>query len=599
MLNNDLMRPTRVAFSSGAHSAIRPSSPKNSPSTLTKATTSDSDGEADLAASSKQGVGMNEDYFRIMSGGLHSELAHLSAEEALNHFRNYQANFLFDRDMAVCYLNRFLAGYNEQSAVDLRRPIEYLLDKCLQLSPFERVNIRTKSVMDDPASRLKVEILDKTNFEPETFRKIEGLNLLSESAEISTFLLKLLDAYPSYAQAAGKLLEADFLLGRTPDSWLAKFKCPKRLRDDFNGMLFRHYAALGHVREAERLFQTLPPEDVREVNLNFAAEVARLDGDTPKAVELYERSFAMDKSQAAVRFRLEELKSPSQKRSGLVNEKSVAIYLYSYNKAEKLKSTLASLAASNIGTSPVTVLLNGCTDDSLAVTQWAQALFPNNRFTVIPLHVNIGAPAARNWLINLPGTWEHDYAAFLDDDVDVPPDWLEWYLTVAESDARIGVVGGKIVFPGQPAKFQYLYRYVSVARNGLLKLSLCAPNQQYDNGCYDFIRETRSVMGCLHLFRTGALRTVPNFDIRFSPSQVDDIDHDLCLCLAGFKIMYCGLVTCVHHQSSGIGANTDLSDSPRLGNCLGNDIKLFYKHLDHMDELRKLDNLSLIPWLKA
>jgi len=542
---------------------------------------------------------MNEDYFSIMAGGLHSEIAHLPVEEALVHFRNYQANFLLDRNVAACYLNRFLEAYAKEPAACVREPLEYLIDKCLQLSPFERVNIRTKAMLDDPAARLKIEILDKTNSEPETFRAIENLGIVKDAKDVAAFLLKLLDAYPSYALAAGKLLEASYHLGRTPDSWLSKFKCPKRLQDDFNGMLFRHYAAMGQVEQAERCLLTLPPEDLREVNLNFAAEVARMGGDTPKAIELYERSFALDASQAAVRFRLEELKSPSVKRNGLVDEKSIAIFLYSYNKADKLKATLASLAASNIGTASVTVLLNGCTDDSLAVTEQARRLFPKNEFTIIPLHVNIGAPAARNWLINLPSTWEHDYVAFLDDDVDVPADWLEWYLTVAESDAKIGVVGGKIVFPGRPAKVQYLFRYVSVAQNGMLKLSLDAPNQQYDNGAYDFIRETRSVMGCLHLFRVGALRAVPNFDIRFSPSQVDDIDHDLCLCLAGYKVMYCGLVTCVHHQSSGLGVNTDLSDFSRVGNCLGNDVKLFYKHLAHKDELRKLDNLSLIPWRKA
>jgi len=542
---------------------------------------------------------MNEDYFRIMAGGLHGELAHLSVEAALVHFRNYQANFLLDRDLAVCYLNRFLAAYAEEPAASVRQPLEYLIDKCLQLSPFERVNIRTKAMLDDPAARLKIEILDKTNFEPDTFKAIEGLDPVKDAADIAGFLPRLLDAHPSYALAAWKLLEAYFHLGRTPDSWLAKFKCPKRLQDDFNGMLFRHYAALGLAEKAEKCLQALPQEDLREVNLNFAAEAARMRGDTPRAIELYERSFALDATQAAVRFRLEELKRPSQKRSGLIGEKSVAIYLYSYNKAQMLKATLASLAASNIGTNPVTLLLNGCTDDSLAVAEQARKLFPKNEFTVIPLHVNIGAPAARNWLIHLPGTWKHDHVAFLDDDVDVPADWLEWYLTVAESDPKIGVVGGKIVFSGKPAKLQYLFRYVSVAQNGLLKLNLDAPSHQYDNGCYGFIRETRSVMGCLHLLRVDALRAAPDFDIRFSPSQVDDMDHDLCLCLAGYRVMYCGLVTCVHHQSSGTGMHSNAMDFARTGNSIGNDVKLFYKHLAHLDELRRLDNLSLIPWLKA
>jgi len=538
---------------------------------------------------------MNAEYFRIISEGLHGELAFLSIEEVLVHFRNYQANFLLDRDLAACYLNRFLAGFNGEGAAIARQPLEYLIDKTLQLSPFERVNVRTKAVMDDPASRLKVEILDRTNAQAETFHMIEGLDQTRDAEDVSAFLHTLLSAYPNYALVAGKLLEADFVMGRLPTSWLPEFQCPKRLQDDFNGMLFRHYAAMGQLDEAERLWATLPPEDLREVNLNFAAEVARQRGDIPRAVELYRRSLALDPSQAPLRFRLAELMTPSRKRPELVAQKKVAIYLYSYNKAKQLKATLASLAGSNIGAASITILLNGCTDDSLAVAQWAQKLFPANAFTIIPLHVNIGAPAARNWLINLPSTWESDYVAFLDDDVDVPGDWLQWYLTVAEADARIGVVGCKVVYPGQPAEFQYLFRYVSVARNDLLKLSLCAPNHQYDNGCYDFIRETRSVMGCLHLLRTEALRACPSFDIRFSPSQVDDIDHDLCLCLAGYKVMYCGLVSCVHHQSSGTGSRSDPLDFVRTGNSVGNDIKLFYKHILHMDELRKLDNLSLPP----
>ncbi|MDO9631397.1 MAG: glycosyltransferase, partial [Humidesulfovibrio sp.] len=512
---------------------------------------------------------MNEDYFRIISEGLSGELAFLSIEEVLVHFRNYQANFLLDKDLAVCYLNRFLTGFNDEGAACARQPLEYLLDKTLQLSPFERVNIRTKAVMDDPASRLKVEILDRTNTQAETFHMIEGLDQTRDAEDIVLFLNTLLDAYPNYALAAGKLLEADFVMGRLPSSWLPKFLCPKRLQDDFNGMLFRHYAALGQLDEAERLWATLPPEDQREVNLNFAAEVASQRGDIPRAVDLYQRSLALDPAQAPVRFRLAELSSPSRKRPELVAQKKVAIYLYSYNKAKKLKATLASLAGSNIGPASITVLLNGCTDDSLAVAQWAQKLFPANTFTIIPLHVNIGAPAARNWLINLPSTWESDYVAFLDDDVDVPEDWLEWYLTVAEGDAKIAVVGGKVVFPGHPAKYQYLFRYVSVARDDLLKLCLPVPQHQYDNGAYDFIRETRSVMGCLHLLRTEALRKVPSFDIRFSPSQVDDIDHDLCLCLAGYKVMYCGLVTCVHHQSSGTGLHSDAADFARTGNSVG------------------------------
>lgn len=58
--------------------------------------------------------------------------------------------------------------------------------------------------------------------------------------------------------------------------------------------------------------------------------------------------------------------------------------------------------------------------------------------------------------------------------------------------------------------------------------------------------------------------------------------------------MYCGHVACVHHQASGLGSKTDRSDAPRIGNGIGNDVKLFYKHYDNMEQLRRLDNLSLL-----
>lgn len=538
---------------------------------------------------------MNDSYFAIQRKGLHGELAYLPIGDILPHLRNHQANFLLDKAVTACYLSRFLAEPASTAPSWVRPTADYLIGKVLRFSPFDIMGIRTPPVMADPAARTKIEILEKTNAEPRTLDKINALSLKSDARDIAEFLRKLLLAYPHYALAASSLLDAEYHLGAARPDWLGRFKCPRPLKDDFNLMLFHHYAAMGADAEAKAVWSSLPEALIGEVSLNLAAEIARRDGDLPRALNLYVRSLALDPSQDPVRRRLGELRRPSRKLPELTAAKKVAIYLYSFNKAGMLKRTLESLAASDIGPASVTVLLNGCTDDSLAVVESARALFPDNPFEIIPLHVNIGAPAARDWLINLPRTWETDYVAFLDDDVDVPADWLQWYLTVAETDPKVAVVGGKIVFPGQPAQIQYLFRYVSVAQNDLLRVSLDAPNSQYDQGHYDFIRETRSVMGCLHLLRTEALRQVPNFDIRFSPSQVDDIDHDLCLCLKGYKVMYCGLVTCVHHQSSGVGQQSNPADIMRTGNCLGNDIKLFYKHFLNLGELRKLDNLSLLP----
>ncbi|MDR1659911.1 MAG: glycosyltransferase family 2 protein, partial [Desulfovibrio sp.] len=80
-----------------------------------------------------------------------------------------------------------------------------------------------------------------------------------------------------------------------------------------------------------------------------------------------------------------------------------------------------------------------------------------------------------------------------------------------------------------------------------------------------------------------------DFDIRFSPSQVDDIDHDLCLALKGWNIVYCGGVTCEHHQNSGIGTNKGARLShASVGSILGNDVKLNFKHEANLPALARL-----------
>ena len=84
---------------------------------------------------------MNDDYFRIMAEGLHGELARLSPDEVRIHFENYRHCFLLDRSLTVCYLNRFLAAFNTEHAPGARAPLEYLLAKCLQFTPFDIANM--------------------------------------------------------------------------------------------------------------------------------------------------------------------------------------------------------------------------------------------------------------------------------------------------------------------------------------------------------------------------------------------------------------------------------------------------------------------------
>ena len=108
----------------------------------------------------------------------------------------------------------------------------------------------------------------------------------------------------------------------------------------------------------------------------------------------------------------------------------VLIMLYTWNKAADLDATLASLFASDLAAAGpgadaararVMVLDNGSTDETPRVLdRWRNS----HGLLRVDLPVNIGAPAARNWLAATPEARAAETLVFLDDDVDLPADWL-------------------------------------------------------------------------------------------------------------------------------------------------------------------------------
>lgn len=535
---------------------------------------------------------MNSNYFEIWDQGFDGQLTVLDLEQVVVHLENYLCAQLPGPYVCSAYLNRML---KDQGLPDNARAcyyVKYLFDKLLRLKPFA-ADIRDKYLLffQDPATAARREELKGLDRAPDTLAKIVGLDKEADHRDITEFCLELLKHHPDYIQAADYLLDVDAHLSRNP-SWVNALQCPPPLKPLWQARLFSHFASQANFKAASRIWPTLDPAVVDEPALNLAAEMFAAQGDTAQASELYARSLELDPLQIPVRLRLEQLRSPFTKVPGVLDAHRVCICLYSWNKAQLLSETLESLFASDIGQATIRVLINGSTDDSLERMAAIKAARPEADFEYFALPVNIGAPAARNWLISLPEAREADYVAFMDDDVLVEPDWLEWMLSTAESDPDIGVVGCKIVGGREPYRWQFLYRHINIAVNGLLRFCFEAPMGQCDTGLYDFVVETRNVMGCLHLFRGRALRDAPTFDIRFSPSQVDDLDHDIELCLKGWKVYYCGLTACVHRQQSGVGQHGTVNLAG-LGSTLGNDIKLHYKHAHHMDELAKLDNLSL------
>jgi GT2 family glycosyltransferase len=263
---------------------------------------------------------------------------------------------------------------------------------------------------------------------------------------------------------------------------------------------------------------------------------------------------------------------------------AAAILLYTYNKARELDETFASLAASELGESRIWALDNGSTDATARVlADWRQRL--GDRLTVISLPVNIGAPAARNWLLSLPEARRHPFLAFLDDDVALPADWLLKFGAAVSACPDASVWGCRVVDDANPLVLQSIDLTPLPpepagpdGRNGRENQPLVLPHQhleQPDQGQFSYLRPCVSVTGCCHLLREADIDKTGGFDIRFSPTQFDDLERDLRLGLSGGHAAYQGHLRVRHKRRSGAAVERSAAD---MGNATANTHKLLTKH---------------------
>jgi hypothetical protein len=251
----------------------------------------------------------------------------------------------------------------------------------------------------------------------------------------------------------------------------------------------------------------------------------------------------------------------------------LAVCLYTSGKARELEATLGALYASDLDGARVVVLDNGSTDGTQQVlAAWRDRI--GGALETIRLPVNVGAPAARNWLARHEAVAASRFTAFLDDDALVPPDWVGFFGRAVEAYPQAGVWGCKVVDLAAPGRIQNAdVNFLDDSGPDPVLASLCS--QDLDFGQFDYIRPCLSVTGCCHLFRTSLLEETGDFDIRFSPTQYDDLDHDLGQAALGRTAVYQGGLTVRHARLSGALLNRDRAAT---GVSLGNLRKLSAKY---------------------
>lgn len=256
-------------------------------------------------------------------------------------------------------------------------------------------------------------------------------------------------------------------------------------------------------------------------------------------------------------------------------EPRVHLLLLSYNRIDFVYNALCELAKTNYKNYAVYIADNGSSDGTWEIVQKANEIFPED----IPVYVeqlptNIGRPAGHNWLLTKYSHADAEYIAIGDDDlVSVPENWLEQMIKTFQEIPNCGCVGGKALSPGTPLRVHGGIRNFIEFEKGVLNLT--NGDEQNDIGQFDYVDMVDHVIGCLHVFDKKAFEKAGLFDIALSPCQCVDIEHQLRLNFAGYKIAFNGLIGFEHWRAMGKAV---VKSQRLIGNSIGNALKVTYKH---------------------
>ena len=222
----------------------------------------------------------------------------------------------------------------------------------------------------------------------------------------------------------------------------------------------------------------------------------------------------------------------------------VSIVVVSHRRHAEIGKCLSDLAAQH-ATAPFEVVLllqaypHGVPESLVATFSGA---FP---LSVYHSERGLGVHAARNAAL---ARCTGEIIAFLDDDVRVPPDWLE-ALVPYYADQSVGGVGGFVRHPGSTRLVTRLLRPA---------LGLSARRYRIDWGGFHAIpwashperdQDADWLSGCNMSFRRTALDRVGGFDEGYGRYGFDDVDVGLRVRRAGWRLVSSRRLAVTHYPS--------------------------------------------------
>ncbi|TVQ42170.1 MAG: glycosyltransferase, partial [Wenzhouxiangella sp.] len=226
-----------------------------------------------------------------------------------------------------------------------------------------------------------------------------------------------------------------------------------------------------------------------------------------------------------------------------------------YNKVELTAACLNSIA-SEAGTVDFEVIVvDDCSSDGtadyLAACSGLTVLRNTENSGFIDT-CNRGAAEARG-----------EFVVFLNNDTTVTPGWLEALLAPFATDAEVGIVGARLVYPD--GRLQEAGGLIFSDGSGWNY----GRGDDPDAPQYNFLSEADYVSGACLAIRRDEFTTLGGFDTRYRPAYYEDTDLCFQVRASGRKVIYQPSAIIVHHE--GATSGTDESSGAKRYQAINRD----------------------------
>lgn len=206
----------------------------------------------------------------------------------------------------------------------------------------------------------------------------------------------------------------------------------------------------------------------------------------------------------------------------------VSVIIVNYSGRKYVEHCVRSVLKSTYPSLEVIVADNGSTDDSVPILR--REFGQDKRFKVVEIGENKGPAFARNRGVEAA---YGKYIAFLDNDTEPAPSWLEPLVETLESNPTIGACQCKLLLMNERNKIDYVGDYIS----NLGFLVQRVPSGEIDAGQADSRDEILSAKSAAMIIRSDVFREIGGFDEDYF-IYVEETDLGWRTWLRGYRIIF-------------------------------------------------------------